>query len=168
MPYKRNDIAIEAFKKLNQDSDKKYKLKIFGDGIDKERLEELAKDDKNIEFLGRVSNDERNRLYSKCSAFINPQREDFGITMVEAMASGRPVIALNQGGATETVVEGETGIFFNEESADSIIHAIKRFDTASWHPEKIREHALRFSKANFTRELKALINKEWEKHKGGD
>ncbi|HAM87999.1 MAG: Glycosyl transferase group 1 [Candidatus Falkowbacteria bacterium GW2011_GWC2_38_22] len=168
VPYKRNDIAIEAFKKLNQDSDKKYKLKIFGDGIDKERLEELAKDDKNIEFLGRVSNDERNRLYSKCSAFINPQREDFGITMVEAMASGRPVIALNQGGATETVVEGETGIFFNEESADSIIHAIKRFDTASWHPEKIREHALRFSKANFTRELKALINKEWEKHKGGD
>lgn len=168
VPYKRNDILIDVFKKLNKNSDKKYKLKIFGDGIDMERLKNLAGDDENIEFLGRVSYEERNMLYSKCQAFINPQREDFGITMVEAMASGRPVIALRQGGATETVIEGETGLFFNEENSDSIAEVVRKFNNYTWHPENIRKHALKYSKANFIKKFGDFVNNELEKHQRGE
>ncbi|MEA1962730.1 MAG: glycosyltransferase, partial [Patescibacteria group bacterium] len=152
VPYKRNDIVIEAFKKLNLETDKKYKLKIFGDGIDMERLKKITGNNKNIEFLGRVTDKERNKLFSECQAFINPQREDFGITIVESMASGRPVIALKQGGAKETVLEGETGIFFNDESPEAIASAIKIFFNITWNSYKIREHALKFSKNRFKRE----------------
>ena len=160
VPYKRNDIVIEAFKKLNLESEKKYKLKIFGDGIDMERLKKITGNDKNIEFLGRVTDKERNKLFSECKAFINPQREDFGITIVEAMASGRPVIALNQGGAKETVLEGETGIFFDNENPEAIASAIKKFPNIVWSPYKIREHALKFSKSRFKQEIKDFINKK--------
>ena len=160
VPYKRNDIVIEAFKKLNLEADKKYKLKIFGDGIDMERLKKLTKGDKNIELLGRVTDKERNRFFSECQAFINPQREDFGITIVEAMASGRPVIALSQGGAKETVLEGETGMFFHNENPEAIAAAVKNFSSEAWNPYKIREHALKFSKNRFKREIKDFINKK--------
>lgn len=168
VPYKRNDLLIETFKKINLHSAQPQKLKIFGDGIDMARLRELAKGDKNIELLGRVSDEERNRLYSGCKAFINPQKEDFGITMVEAMASGRPVIALNQGGATETVLEGKTGIFFNEESPAAVETAIKNFANYVWQPQEIRAHALKFSKANFKNALNSLIEKEYKKQQAGD
>ena len=164
VPYKRNDIVIEAFKKLNLETDKKYKLKIFGDGIDMERLKKLTEGDKNIELLGRVSNKERNKLFSECKAFINPQREDFGITIVESMASGRPVIALNQGGARETVLEGETGMFFNDENPEAIAAAIKNFSNAGWNPGKIREHALKFSKNRFKREIRDFIDKKMKEY----
>ncbi|MCK4540422.1 glycosyltransferase [Candidatus Parcubacteria bacterium] len=166
VPYKRNDIVIKAFKRLNQEFEKKYKLKIFGDGIDMERLKKLAGDDKNIEFLGRVTDKERNKLFSECQAFINPQREDFGITIVEAMASGRPVIALNRGGAKETVLEGETGMFFHDESPEAIALAVKNFSKA-WDSYKIREHALKFSKSRFKREIKDFINEKMKKFKEG-
>ena len=86
-PYKRIDIVIEAFKGLDKT------LKIFGDGVDYNRLVALAKGMKNIEFVGRVNEVEQAELYRKALAFINPQEEDFGITVIEAMASGRPVIA---------------------------------------------------------------------------
>ncbi|MFH1522584.1 MAG: glycosyltransferase, partial [Patescibacteria group bacterium] len=97
-PYKRIDMVIEAFKKLD------YNLKVFGDGVDLNRLRQIAGDAKNIQFLGRVDEKTKFELYSKCLAFLNPQEEDFGITVVEAMASGRPIIAFKKGGATETVV----------------------------------------------------------------
>lgn len=155
VPYKRIDHIIKAFKKLDST------LKIFGDGIDLPRLRQLANGSKNIEFLGRVSDEERSKLYSKCQAFINPQKEDFGITVVEAMASGRPVIALKSGGAVETVIEGKTGILIETDSPESIIKAIENFNPKNFSPEEIRAHALQFSEENFKRKIKNFIDDKY-------
>ncbi len=152
-PYKRVDIVVEAFKKLGS----KYKLKIFGDGVDKARLEKIAQGAENIEFLGRVTDEEKAKLYSRALAFINPQEEDFGITVVESMAAGRPVIAYKKGGATETVKEGETGIFFKKQTATDLIKVIESFSNYKFEPEKIREYALKFSKDRFKREILEFI-----------
>jgi glycosyltransferase involved in cell wall biosynthesis len=159
VPYKRIDIVVEAFKKM---PDKK--VKIFGDGTDMPRLKAIAGEAKNIEFLGRVSDDKRKELFSKCQAFINPQVEDFGITVVEAMASGRPVIAQARGGALETVIPGKTGVFFKDQTPDAIVAAIQSFNSNLFDSKFIREHAEMFSKERFKREIKEFINKEWEKH----
>lgn len=156
-PYKRVDMVISAFKKLSSD----YKLKIFGDGVDLERLRELAGSAINIEFLGRVTEEEKARLFSEAQAFINPQEEDFGITVVEAMASGRPVIAYRKGGATETVVEGKTGLFFDEQTDESLLAVIRNFNSANFNPTEIREHADKFSVQNFQHKINRFI----EEHK---
>ena len=123
VPYKRIDLVVEAFKELGPD----YRLKVFGDGLDLSRLKKIAGEAENIEFLGRVSDDQKAVYYSRAQAFINPQEEDFGITPLESMASGRPVIAYRKGGATETVKEGETGIFFDEQTPASLVAAVKSF-----------------------------------------
>lgn len=152
-PYKRVDIVIEVFKRLGPD----YKLKIFGDGIDLKRLRKIAAEATNIEFLGRVSDQYKAELYSKAEAFINPQEEDFGITVVESMAAGRPVIAYKKGGATETVVEGFSGTFFEEQTSDAIYEALKNFETINFEPEKIKNYAEKFSVANFRKKIEAYI-----------
>lgn len=159
VPYKRIDIVIEAFKELG------LKLKIFGNGIDMDRLKNLAGKNPNIEFLGRVSDEKKSELYSRCQAFINPQMEDFGITPVEAMASGRPVIAFGQGGSLESIIDGVTGVLFAQESKDDIIQAVKRFKTIDFSPKVIREHAQKFSEENFKKELKTYIEEEYVKFK---
>jgi glycosyltransferase involved in cell wall biosynthesis len=158
-PYKRVDLVIESFKSLGGD----YKLKIFGSGIDEKRLKKIAGGYNNIEFLGRVDEKEKAKLYSKALAFINPQEEDFGITPVESMASGRPVIAYQKGGATETIIEGKTGIFFKEQSVSSLSEAIKSFSSYSFNPEEIREHASFFSKSRFKREINDFISNHLNK-----
>ncbi len=181
VPYKRIDVVIEAFKTLNghgqpasssdqsasqiESSQKPYNLKIFGDGIDLPRLKKIAGDAPNIEFLGRVSDEERARLYSECLAFINPQVEDFGITIMEAMASGRPVIALNKGGAREIVKEDITGNFFANERAEDIMAAVKKFDAKKYVPAEIRAHAEKFSEERFKKEIKDFVEREYEKFK---
>lgn len=152
-PYKRVDIVIEAFKKLGSD----YRLKVFGDGVDLKRLKKLADLAPNIEFLGRVSDEERARLYASAEAFINPQEEDFGITVVESMASGRPVIAYGKGGATETVVDKETGTFFYEQNSEEIYQAVKNFQNDAFDPEKIKAWAEKFSVNNFQQRMKSFI-----------
>lgn len=157
VPYKRFDVVIEAFKKLD------LPLKVFGDGVDLKRLKEIAGEHSKIEFLGRVSDQERARLYSKCQAFINPQEEDFGITVVEAMASGRPVIALEVGGAKETIIPEKTGLFFKEQNAEALIAAVQSFQTKCFNPEEIREHALQFSTQRFKREIKEFVEQEYQK-----
>ena len=166
-PYKRVDIVIEAFKKLNSPLDKggsmgNYKLKIFGDGVDMERLKKIAGDNPSIEFLGRVDDKKRAELYSGCKAFINPQEEDFGITVIEAMASGRPVIAYRKGGAIETVIEGKTGVFFNEQTPAVIAEAIENFDKIDFNPAAIRQQAEKFSTGRFKKEIGEFIEREWE------
>ncbi len=158
-PYKRVDIVIEAFKNLGAE----YKLKIFGDGVDLKRLKNIAGESVNIEFLGRVSEEEKPKLFSQAQAFINPQEEDFGITVVESMAAGRPVIAYRKGGATETVIEGKTGVFFNEQTADAIAHTIKEFNSASFNPGEIKAWAEKFSVNNFKSQITEFINNHLEK-----
>jgi len=159
-PYKRVDVVIAAFKNLGSE----YKLKIFGDGIDRPRLEKLAQGCANIEFLGRVTEEEKAGLYARCLAFINPQEEDFGITVVETMASGRPVIAYQKGGATETVVAGKSGLFFKEQTPEAIGAVIRSFKNEDFKPEAIREQAQKFSAANFQKQILAFV----EQIKKGD
>jgi glycosyltransferase involved in cell wall biosynthesis len=158
-PYKRMDIVIEAFKRNGK------KLKIFGDGVDRARLEEIANGNKNIEFLGRVDDREKAKLYSHCLAFLNPQEEDFGITVIEAMASGRPVIAFSRGGAKETVLEGKTGLFFHEQTSGAIVKIVDKFYNYSWQPEEIRKQAEKFSVSKFKKELNDFIDLEYGKFK---
>jgi len=153
-PYKRIDLVIEVFKILGPE----YKLKIFGDGVDLERLKIISSNASNIEFLGRVSEEEKVNLFENAQAFINPQEEDFGITVIEAMAAGRPVIAYRKGGATETVVEGKTGSFFDIQKATALAEVVKNFNSTNFNPEYIKAHAEQFSVANFTNQIENFIS----------
>lgn len=157
--YKRVDLVVEAFKNLGND----YRLKIFGDGVDLNRLKEIAGEAENIEFLGWASEEEKVKLFEDAQAFINPQEEDFGITVVESMAAGRPVIAYRCGGATETVIEGKTGIFFNEQTAESLMAAIKEFKNENFKPQEIRDYANQFSVANFKSQISDFITAHLKK-----
>lgn len=148
-PYKKVDLAIKAFNNL------KLPLKIIGTGSEYKYLKKLAQ--ANIEFLGEVDNQTRNNYLAKCRAFIYPQIEDFGMTAVEAMASGRPVIAYAAGGALETVKEGISGTFFSEQSWESLAHKILRFDEKQFDPEKIRAHARQFDESIFKQRILDLI-----------
>ncbi len=145
VPYKRFDLIVKVFNRLG------WPLKIFGSGPASETLQSIAHS--NIEFLGPVSDLEKAKLYSQAMAFIHPQAEDFGITAVEAMASGRPVVALAQGGAMETVVNNVTGKFFLEPSWESLLDTLLRFDPLAFEPEKIKEHAQQFSVENFKQKI---------------
>ncbi len=151
-PYKRVELAMQAFYKLG------IPLKVIGVGSekqDKERIQKFIKP--NIELLGYVSEKEKINYLSRCQALIHPQEEDFGITPVEAMASGRPVIAYKSGGALETVIEGITGNFFEEQTWESLADAVINFKPENFNSEKIREHSLKFSKENFKKEVKEFI-----------
>ncbi|MBM3702597.1 MAG: glycosyltransferase family 4 protein [Actinobacteria bacterium] len=152
--YKNIDMAINACKKLNQN------LKIIGTGLYLKELKKIAGDSKKIEFLGRVSDEELCSYYSGCRALIFPGEEDFGISPLEAQASGRPVIAYAKGGALETIIDGETGIFFKEDNEDSLSESISDFINMenNFIPEVIRKHALKFDKEVFKKSLKAYID----------
>jgi len=151
VPYKRIDLAVKAFSRLG------IPLKVFGIGPELKKLKNLAKP--NVEFLGKVSDEEKQRLFADCLAYLNPQDEDFGITAVEAMASGRPVIAYRKGGALETVKEEETGEFFDEQIWEELADKIIRFQPAKYDSIKIKEHARQFSVANFKQKINEFINK---------
>ncbi len=153
-PYKRVDIVIKAFKILGNN----YRLKIFGSGVDFERLKRLADGCQNIQFLGRVSDEEKALLYSRAQAFINPQEEDFGITVVESMASGRPVIAYNRGGATETVLAGKTGLFFDFQTPEAIVEVVKTFPNYQFDSIAIKAWAENFSIEAFRKNITDLID----------
>lgn len=148
-PYKRCDLAVQAFNKLG------LPLKIFGEGPEMDRLKKMAKG--NIEFLGKVSDEKQIELYSRCLAFIHPQEEDFGITAVEAMASGRPVIAYAAGGALETVKEGVTGRFFDEQSWEALADTVIRFKPEEYNPQLIREEAKKYDIEEFKRKIREYV-----------
>jgi glycosyltransferase involved in cell wall biosynthesis len=153
IPYKRLDLAIEAFNRLG------LPLVVAGAGRDAARLEKLAKP--NVQFLGRVPDVDLPDLLARCKAFIFPGREDFGITPVEAQASGRPVIAFGAGGALDSVIDGETGVLFEEQTAESLMAAIKRFKTLKFDPAVIRCHAETFSTETFQQKLTAFIEEKY-------
>jgi len=155
--YKRTDIAVEAFNLLD------LPLRIIGEGPELPRLKKLAKSSK-IEFFGRLSDSETTQQFLGCKAVLFPQEEDFGIVPLEAMASGKPVIAYHIGGALETVVDGQTGIFFNVQTSASLAEAIRRFETMSFSSEVCREHARQFDQAVFKRQIKAFAEQSWQEH----
>jgi glycosyltransferase involved in cell wall biosynthesis len=152
LPYKRVDTVIEAFNQL------KKPLIIIGDGYDRKRLESLA--GSNITFLGYQSDETIAKYYSECQAFIMAGEEDFGITPLEAQASGRPVIAYRMGGSLETVIEGQTGLFFNEQKPESLLHTIQQFSNDQFDSDTIRNHALAFSTQRFKQEIAAFIHQK--------
>jgi len=147
--YKRFDIVVKAFTKM------KIPLKIFGVGPDEMNLRAMAGG--NIEFLGKVEDEDLPGLYAKAQAFINPQEEDFGIIPVEAMASGTPVISYRAGGALETVIDGITGEFFDDHDWESLAYVVIRFDTNRFDKEFIQNHARKFSTQNFKDKIKELV-----------
>ncbi len=152
--YKKFDLIIEAFNELE------VPLKIVGTGIEEKKLQKLAH--QNIEFLGHISDQDLSKLYTGAKALIFPQCEDFGITPLESMAHGTPVIAYKEGGALETVKEGISGIFFEKQEKKNLLEAIQRFEKEekNFLPEKIHAHAEKFSneifKKNITKFLEAL------------
>lgn len=159
VPYKKVDIAIEAFNKLGK------KLLIVGTGPESEKLKSLSKS--NIEFLGWKSDEELAEIYSGCRALIFPGVEDFGIVPLEAMACGKPVIAFGKGGALETVIgegENKTGIFFYEQTPEALIEVIKSFDEVRFNPYTIREHAFKFDRTIFKEKLNNYIMKKIKLH----
>ncbi|MEK7625182.1 MAG: glycosyltransferase [Patescibacteria group bacterium] len=159
VPYKNLDLVIRTFNRL------RLPLKIFGVGPESARLRKIAKD--NIEFLGKISDEQKAELFSGAAAFIHPQLEDFGITPLEAMASGRPVIAFAEGGATETVVPGETGVFFREQTWESLFEAVLHFNSLAWDSEKIREHAGKFRAENFKLAIRDYVEHHYEEFQKG-
>jgi len=141
-PYKRIDLAIESFNKLGKT------LKIIGSGQNEDSLKRAAGG--NIEFLGWKTDEEILLYYNRCRALIFPGEEDFGIVPVEVQSCGRPVIAYGKGGALETVMDGATGLFFHQQTVESLVEAIKKFETMNFERQKIRENAVRFGYKNFT------------------
>lgn len=150
LAYKDIALAVQAFSKASR------RLIVIGEGPDRCRLESLA--GPSVRFLGRLDDIETTRHYAGCRALIFPGEEDFGITPLEAMACGKPVIALAKGGALETVIDGETGILFTESTPESLIQAVASCETKTWNQQALRNHALTFSREHFTAQMAKIIN----------
>lgn len=153
VPYKRVDLAVEAFRGLNE------KLVVAGSGPELARLKAAA--GPNVEFHGFVPDEQLPDLYAGCRAFLFPGYEDFGLTPLEAQAAGRPVIAYAKGGALETVAEGKTGTFFNEQTPDALREAVRRFDAFAADPRDIRRHALQFDTGVFKEKINSFITEKY-------
>jgi glycosyltransferase involved in cell wall biosynthesis len=159
IPYKRIDLAVQVFSQLGK------RLIVVGEGRDQAQLEALA--GPTIEFKGRLPGAEVVELMRHCRAFLFPGFEDFGIAPVEAQAAGRPVIAFAKGGALDTVIAGQTGLFFPEQSVEALSAAIKQFESLTFDPTVIRANAERFSEAHFRQELGAFVAEKWQAFKAG-
>lgn len=151
LPYKRVDLVIEAFNQLG------WPLVIIGDGYDKQRLEKMA--GPTVQMLGYQSDEVIHDYYSKCRGFILAGEEDFGITPLEAQAHGKPVVAYGRGGALETVRDGVTGVFFGEQTVDSLVQALQSLQSLKLEPSYIQSHAASFNETRFKNEMMNHINK---------
>ncbi len=151
VPYKRVDIAVEAFNRLGK------KLVVVGEGSEAARLRRLS--GPTIAFLGSQPASELRRLYASCRALVFPGEEDFGIVPVEALASGRPVIAYDRGGIRDSVRDGRNGILFPQQTVEDLVGALGRFEREedSFSPQNITVEAARFSTSRFREEMSNLV-----------
>lgn len=149
--YKRFDLAVKACNELGK------KLIVIGEGPEKENLEKIAK--KNVTFLGRQPDEVVKKYMSECKALIFPGKEDFGIVPVEAQACGRPVIAYGQGGVLDSVIPDKTGVFFEEQTVESLKSAIEKFEKMKFDKNEIRKHALEFDETVFQKKIQEFIEK---------
>lgn len=156
IPYKRIDLAVAAFSRLG------LPLVIAGDGRDRAALEAAAAP--NVRFLGRVSDAELTRWMAGARAFLFPGEEDFGIAPLEAASAGVPVIAYSAGGALDTVIEGETGLFFHEPTAQSLAEAVQRFETMRFDKARVRAHAAQFAEPEFKAQMRGWVESSHAAH----
>jgi glycosyltransferase involved in cell wall biosynthesis len=158
VPYKRVDIAIDACEQLGR------KLKIVGSGPELAMLK--AKAGPNTEFIGFVSDEKLQQLYSGARALLFPQEEDFGITPLEAAASGKPTIAFDAGGAKETIIPGVTGLLYPQQTVSSLIAAITESEKRVWDAHAIRLHAEKYNGEIFAANMAAVVAREWQHFQG--
>lgn len=158
-PYKKVDLAVKAFNKLG------LPLVIIGEGPEKKRLKRMAND--NIEFLGWQSDAIVREYFRNCTAFLFPGEDDFGIAPVEAMGFGKPVLAFRKGGATEIVLEGITGEFFDDSVSESLAEGVRRIliNYENYSPLLIRKRAEKFSQDRFEKSIKEFVIEVLEKRK---
>jgi glycosyltransferase involved in cell wall biosynthesis len=154
VPYKRVDLAVQAATRLGR------RLLVVGDGPERRRLETLA--GPTVEFLGRREDQEIATLYARCRALIFPGWEDFGIVPVEAQAAGRPVVAFGRGGATETVVDGRTGVLFDAQTVEAVVAAMLTLERSEIDPHVCRRNAERFDASRFRSQLEATIDRQMQ------
>jgi glycosyltransferase involved in cell wall biosynthesis len=147
--YKRIDLAVEAFTRLGK------RLVVIGDGPALKDLKKIA--GPTIEFVGRASDEAVELHVSRCKALIFPGEEDFGMAPLEVAAVGRPTIGFRGGGAVETIVENETGVFFDKQTVESLIDAVGRFESKTWSPLVMRKHAEKFSVEGFQSRLENFL-----------
>ncbi len=158
IPYKRIDLAIEACGRLG------VPLKVIGDGRDRPRLQALARSGAEVEFLGWVDEQTKRRHLRRCRAFIFPAAEDFGIAPVEALASGRPVVAYAAGGALDVVEEGVNGLLFREPTADALAEQLQAAGQYHWDSTAIAANAARFDTETFKTRLLAFVEEKAAEH----
>ena len=155
-PYKRFDLLIETFKKTPN-----RKLKIAGKGPDFTRLQKLAENVQNIEFLGFLPDTELPKLLGAAKGFLFPQIEDAGIALMESIATGTPVIALQKGGAQTVVQEGENGVFFTEQNPESLLAALDYFETIEFDRKKVQQSIEGFSQEKFQQRILGFCEEKW-------
>ncbi|MFW6110121.1 MAG: glycosyltransferase [Patescibacteria group bacterium] len=152
--WKKIDLAVQACNNL------KLPLVVVGDGPDKQRLRDLA--GPTVQVVGRLSDQSVVKSYQAAKGFIFPQEEDFGITPLEAMASGKPVLAYRAGGALETILPGETGAFFSPQTVEGLQQALEKFEPEQFDPVACRRRAERFGKQRFIEEIQDLVARFWK------
>lgn len=152
VPYKKIDLIVEAFSRMPD-----RKLVVIGSGPDEKKIRALA--GPNVELMGFQPTSVLREKMQKARAFVFAAEEDFGIVPVEAQACGTPVIVFGRGGALETVKENETGVYFNEQTPESLMQAVRDFETKSFDPLRVRKHAETFSRARFEKEYQALVER---------
>jgi glycosyltransferase involved in cell wall biosynthesis len=154
--WKRPEIVVDACTRLG------LPLVVAGGGRDSAELQRRA--GPTVRFVGRVDDDQMRTLYRDCRAFILPSEEDFGITPLEAMASGRPVIAYGHGGVLDTVIPGSTGLFFEEQSAEALADVLRGFDSRDFDPATIRRQAEQFDSAIFAERITQFTQARLREH----
>ncbi len=154
--YKRFDLIVETFNELS------LPLMIVGTGKDENRLKKMA--GRFITFTGKISDTELKNMYQNAIALIFPQVEDFGITPLEAMAAGKPVIALGEGGALETVIDKKTGVLFAEQTVESLSAAVLESQKIKWDCNEIATHAKSFNENRFRNEFKSYVLAQYEEY----
>jgi glycosyltransferase involved in cell wall biosynthesis len=160
LPYKRIDLAIRAAALAN------VPLLVAGTGPAQRALQTLA-NGTTTTMLGYVSDARLNELLGNARAALVPGEEDFGLVPLEAAAAGRPTIAFRGGGALETIVDGETGAFFDESAPESLAALLRNFDAARYDSIRLRAHAERFAPAQFVDRLKAIVERVYESRRAG-
>ncbi len=150
VPYKRVDLAVEAWRLMPD-----RQLQIVGDGPERARLERTAP--ANVHFVGRVPEDDLAKWYAGARLFAFPGEEDFGIVPLEAQSAGVPVVALGKGGALETVIDGQTGVFFHESTPEALVAAVQQLDQLAVDPDTCRQHARRFDRQAFLDQMTVIV-----------